>query len=97
LHSDGYASNMVEWAEFHRLVGVDRVFVYEFNAGPLLRPLIDFYARHKLFEVFEWIIPTAIMENPQQECLLPFFHPSSARARFGAGNCTTHQDNYNIA
>lgn len=97
LHNDALAASMVQWAEFHKLVGIDKVFVYDFNSGPLLKPFLDYYGRHGLFEVFEWIIPKAIMRNPQQQCLLPFYHVSEDRQRFGAANCTTHQDNYNIA
>lgn len=97
LHTDAYAPFMVEWAEFQALVGVDKVFVYDFNSGPLLRPLVDHYASTGLFEVFEWLIPRAILANPDQECLLPFFHASPYRERFRAAACTMHQDNYNIA
>lgn len=97
LHTDAYAASFVEWAEFQKLVGVERVFVYDFNSGPLLRPLLQHYARTGLMRLFEWIIPQAVMANPMQKCLLPFFHPSDNRARFGAAECTTHQDNCNIA
>lgn len=97
VHEDGFAASIVEWAEFHRLVGVEKVFVYDFNSGPLLKPQLDYYARQGLFEVFEWIIPTQIMSNPDQECLLPFFHPSVRREQYGAGRCSMHQDVYQIA
>lgn len=96
LHTDGYAGNMVEWAEFHKLVGVSRVFAYDFNSGPLLRPILEFYQRSGLFIVHEWIIPTEFMTNPQQKCLLPFFHPSTSRQEFHAANCSMHQDNYYV-
>jgi hypothetical protein len=97
LHEDGFAASMVEWAEFQKLVGIDRVFVYDFNAGPLLKPQVDYYSRQGLFKVFEWIIPSMIMADPHQECLLPFFGPSANREKFGAARCSMHQDNYQIA
>lgn len=96
LHEDGFAASMVEWAEFQQLVGVDKVFVYDFNSGPLLKPQLDYYARKGLFELFEWIIPSQIMHNPEQECLLPFFRPSANSVKFGAAECSMHQDNYQI-
>jgi hypothetical protein len=97
LHEDGYASSMVEWTEFQRLVGIEKVFVYDFNSGPMLKPQLDYYANQGFFEVFEWIIPTSIMRDPHQECLLPFFAPSANRVSYGAANCSMHQDNYQIA
>jgi hypothetical protein len=88
---------VVEWAEFQKLVGMDRVFVYDFNSGPLLKPQLEYYSRQGFFKVFEWIIPTQIMADPHQECLLPFFGPSENREKFGAANCSMHQDNNQVA
>jgi hypothetical protein len=97
LHEDGFAASIVEWAEFQKLVGIEHVFVYDFNSGPLLKPQLDYYSRQGFFKVFEWIIPTRIMADPHEKCLLPFFWPSESRRKFGAAECSMHQDNYQIA
>jgi hypothetical protein len=91
VHTDAYAATLVGWQAFHKQMGVQQVIMYSFNPGPLIKPLMDFYAQQGFVQVHEWIIPASILERKQQPCLLPFFHASEARARFDSPPCTYHQ------
>lgn len=97
LHTDAYAATLVEWAEYARLMGASQVLTYAFNPGPLIKPIIDYYQDTDFFLVHEWIIPSSILQDPGQQCKLPFFHSSHNRPLYGSPICTYHQDNYNIA
>ena len=94
IHTDAYAASYVQWMELQRLVGVSQVFTYAFNPGPLLEPLMRHYEQQGFLRNFEWIIPRSILKNKEQQCLLPFFHPSRARDKYDSPPCTYHQDNY---
>jgi hypothetical protein len=91
IHTDAYASTLIAWQAYQRQMGAQQVLMYSFNPGPLIKPLIDFYESKGAAQVYEWIIPASIMQDQQQECLLPFFHPSAARERYGSPRCTYHQ------
>jgi hypothetical protein len=91
IHTDAYAATLIAWQAFQQQLGVQQVFMYSFNPGPLIKPLMDFYESTGAAEVHEWIIPASILQDKQQECLLPFFHPSAARERYGSPSCTYHQ------
>jgi hypothetical protein len=91
IHTDAYAATLIAWQAFQQQMGVQQVFMYSFNPGPLIKPLMDFYESTGAAEVHEWIIPASILQDQQQECLLPFFHPSAARERYGSPRCTYHQ------
>jgi hypothetical protein len=91
VHTDAYAATLVGWQAFHKQMGVQQVIMYSFNPGPLIKPLMDFYADQGFAQVHEWIIPVSILESKQQPCLLPFFHASKARATYDSPPCTYHQ------
>jgi hypothetical protein len=91
VHTDAYASTLISWQAFQQQMGVQQVIMYSFNPGPLIKPLMDFYGSQGAAEVHEWIFPASILQDQQQECLLPFFHPSAARERYGSPPCTYHQ------
>jgi hypothetical protein len=91
VYTDGYAATLVGWHAFHKQMGVQQVIMYSFNPGPLIKPLMDFYARQGFAQVHEWIIPSSILEHKQQACLLPFFHASEARTTYDSPPCIYHQ------
>ncbi|WIA43763.1 hypothetical protein OEZ86_010186 [Tetradesmus obliquus] len=97
VHTDGYAATLLGWQAFHKVMGVQQVFMYSFNPGPLIKPLMEFYAAQGFAQIQEWIVPFSSLNNKQQECLLPFFHASEARSQFDSPPCTYHQDNYALA
>jgi hypothetical protein len=98
LRDDAYAATLTEWVEFHRNMGVDKVFLYLFNPGPYISQLIKYYVAQGTVEVLDWVMHKSILRDAHQRCILPFFVNTTGRVLYANESipCSYHQDIYGI-
>lgn len=60
---DVTVSQLVEWIEMNKLLGVDMFFIYSFEQSDNIQRVINFYKNRSLVEEILWYTPTAVSVN----------------------------------
>lgn len=56
LRGDAYAPTLRAWVEYHRMMGVERIFVYNQSIGPHMSRLLVEYTQQGIVQMIDWNI-----------------------------------------